>query len=157
MKMENFGRDLLVALIAQFIVIHSLDLGMVLYIWCDPRWCEPSLLLVLCCAYKCNLRWDIFLVQCWLLQHTTPFSARHVEHHVGFTLPSLSLQGVGCVCLGPTKGIPLWFLNSTHEYKIWVRFGNVWIACHSMRPLLEINSKKFEKSTQSKFSYVVYV
>ncbi len=56
-----------------------------------------------------------FLVQCWLLQHITPSFARQVEHHVGYTFLSPSLQGVGGVLSGPTKGMLLWFLNSAHE------------------------------------------
>jgi hypothetical protein len=93
----------------------------------DMHQVPSSFLLVFLLTCHCNLRWDIFFVQCWLLQHITP-SMRHIEHHVGFSFLGVSLQGEGGVLLGPTKCMFLWFLNSNHEYKKWVRSRNVWMC-----------------------------
>ncbi len=98
---------------------------------------------------------DIFLVHYLLVHHCISFPMRDIEHHDASSFLGPNLQKLGGMCLGPTSGIPPFFLRSNQENKKCVRLGNLFNACLYVKTLVLMRSKMFAKSVQFKSSSIV--
>ncbi len=100
---------------------------------------------------------DILLIHYLLVHHYTLSPIKDIEHHDASSFLGPNLQKLGGMCLGPTSGIPLFFLCSNQENKKCIRLRNLFNACSYVKTFALMRSKRFAKLVQLESSYIVVV